>query len=335
MYPHICLILLATCTPAAGDEGPTLMPAIRPVSASEPGPIAIEEPPILLMPRKLDDPPKATNVPVPTLPKPTPAAQGNRGAEALKESASKLQAEREALQNEMRQETDNHANTPKKRSDEAMKMRLRLAELLIQAGKQGREERPAPATNPAAAPVVEKAPVLPPSTHHATPHGTDSIVGHEKPGTQADHGKTSSKNLVSKNHDQHAGSENKSAPAKGTDAPPSYTLSETAVDPLSLAQALFRTGDYEGSLAIYLSLLHKEPLPLEKVMYQYMIASCYRKLGKYDQAYSLYLEVINSKRDEVLSECSVWQLDTMKWRKDLENRLGQIKQRRQAMEVKP
>jgi tetratricopeptide (TPR) repeat protein len=340
MYPQICLILLATCTPA-GDEGPTLMPALRPVAASEPQPIAVEEPPILLMPRKLDDPPKsapALTKPVPQstqpVPQPTQPAPKAVAADALKEGAAKLQAERQALQNEMRQGNDDTANAPKKYSDEAIKKRLRLAELLTQAGKV-RRERPTPATPPPSSAVVEKTPAVSPSTPHASPHGTGSIAAPEKTAVPNEHAKVTPPDQGSKGSDHNRSAGANSGSDNGNEVFSGYSLADKPVEPLALAQALFRTGDYEGSLAVYLGLLQKEPIEQEKVTLQYMIACCYRKLGKYDQAYTYYLEVVNSKRDEVLAECAIWQLDAMKWRKDLESRLAQVKQRRQALEIKP
>jgi tetratricopeptide (TPR) repeat protein len=110
---------------------------------------------------------------------------------------------------------------------------------------------------------------------------------------------------------------------------------EKIVDPLALAQALFRTGDYDSALAAYRLIDVRRVGRQERAAVQYMTACCLRKLGKADEAAALYREVANSKEDDFLVDCAQWQLNAMQWRKEMETQLKQLRQRRLALEVKP
>lgn len=112
------------------------------------------------------------------------------------------------------------------------------------------------------------------------------------------------------------------APKVVTDAP---------VDPLALAQSLFRTENIAEALNAYRKLDKDDQKPEQRVAIQYMIACCLRRLGKVDEAAALYREVANMPGDDFLSENAQWYLRTMKERRELEAQLEELRQRRQAM----
>ena len=106
-------------------------------------------------------------------------------------------------------------------------------------------------------------------------------------------------------------------------------------DPQALAELLFQTGDFDGALKAYRSLDAGGQRPEERLAVQYMTACCLRQLGKMDEAATLYREVANSKDDDMLASCAQWQLSALRWHHELNDQLEQLRQRRQALEVKP
>jgi hypothetical protein len=107
-------------------------------------------------------------------------------------------------------------------------------------------------------------------------------------------------------------------------------LTDAPVDPQSLAMALFLTGEYEAALNAYRKLEQDEQKIENHVPLQYMIACCLRKLGKLEEATTLYREVANSGGNEILVENSQWYLRSMKERHELETQLEEMRQRRQT-----
>jgi tetratricopeptide (TPR) repeat protein len=134
-----------------------------------------------------------------------------------------------------------------------------------------------------------------------------------------------------------------SAPPAQPPAPPSPTASvkqtddtpkvvtDAPVDPLALAQSLFRAGNFAEALNAYHKLDKDDQKPEERVAIQYMIACCLRRLGKVDEASALYREVANAPGNDFLSENAQWHLRTMKERHELEARLEELRQRHQAL----
>lgn len=124
------------------------------------------------------------------------------------------------------------------------------------------------------------------------------------------------------------------APPSASAKQPDHTanvVTDAPVDPLSLAQSLFRACDYTGALNVYRKLEREEQKPEERAALQYMMACCLRKLGKGDEAAMLYREVANSAAGEVLVENAQWYLRVMKDRHQLETELEELRQRRQAV----
>jgi tetratricopeptide (TPR) repeat protein len=107
------------------------------------------------------------------------------------------------------------------------------------------------------------------------------------------------------------------------------------LDPMALASALFRAGNYQGAAQAY------QMLPLdgmnadERAPVQYLIATCLRKLGKNEDAAVLYREVANVKGDENLASAAQWQLNTQRWQREMNDQLKNILDRRKALEKMP
>ncbi len=137
-----------------------------------------------------------------------------------------------------------------------------------------------------------------------------------------------------------------SAPPSQPETPPSSTVSvkrpddatkvvtDAPVDPLALAQSLFRAKDYAAALNAYHKLDKDDQKPEERAPIQYMMACCLRKLGKLDEASALYREVANTPGNDFLGENAQWYLRTMKERREIEAQLDELRQRRQAMKAR-
>jgi tetratricopeptide (TPR) repeat protein len=110
-------------------------------------------------------------------------------------------------------------------------------------------------------------------------------------------------------------------------------VTDAPVDPLALAQSLFRAGDHAAALDAYRKLEKEDQKPEDRVAIQYMIACCLRKLARVDEASVLFREVANSPGNDFLMENAQWYLRTMKERRELEAQLDELRQRRQA--IKP
>ncbi|MCC6419148.1 MAG: hypothetical protein IT429_13010 [Gemmataceae bacterium] len=104
------------------------------------------------------------------------------------------------------------------------------------------------------------------------------------------------------------------------------------VNALSLAQALYQSGNYSRALAAFrqvdLTALRAE----ERVPVQYLIATCLRKAGRKEEALSRYREVANSRLDPFVAECAQWQLATARWQDEMRKQIEGLKARRKALE---
>jgi tetratricopeptide (TPR) repeat protein len=108
-----------------------------------------------------------------------------------------------------------------------------------------------------------------------------------------------------------------------------------AIDPAAVAQNYFRAGDYEAALDAYRKVPARGALAEERAPVLYMIATCLRKLGKRDEAAKYYREAAAVKDDPFVADCARWQLETLAWRKDIDARLAQLRQRRKGLQPKP
>jgi tetratricopeptide (TPR) repeat protein len=234
----------------------------------------------------------------------------------------KLAADLKALIAEREKASESAQGAENLDAAEIGKLRLRLAELLVQMSMQKREAR---AAADAAKRLSKRAPTT--SLSPKTPLLDADAKSVRKKAPPA---------IKSAPVDRESENENQtSRHSAGTPAAKTGSSGDTPVDPLSLAQALYRTGDYEGALATY-RLINQASLDrMNRGAVQYLMATCLRNLGKTDEAAALYREVVNSKEDPFVSDCAQWQLGALRWRRELESRLQQLRQRRQAVEVKP
>jgi hypothetical protein len=115
--------------------------------------------------------------------------------------------------------------------------------------------------------------------------------------------------------------------------PTTEPFAGSVVDALALAPVLFQTGDYEGALTAYRLVSPEAVKPAERTTVMYMTAACLRKLGKTDEAATLFREVANAKGEDVLAECAQWQLSAMRWKHDVETTLNELRRRRKALET--
>lgn len=100
-------------------------------------------------------------------------------------------------------------------------------------------------------------------------------------------------------------------------------------DPVLAARANFRAGDYAAALETYRQIDLNGLTRDERSLVQYMSACCLRKLGRLDEAAALYREVASAREDEVLTDCALWHLSAINWRRDMEKQLETLRDRRQ------
>lgn len=111
-------------------------------------------------------------------------------------------------------------------------------------------------------------------------------------------------------------------------SPPDKTSvksSDKPLAPLELGQTLFRGGNYEAALAAF-RLVETESLSREdRLLLQYLQATCLRKLGRQDDATMLLREIANSRTNAFAAECAQWQLSNLRWQQEMQRRLEQIR----------
>jgi hypothetical protein len=125
--------------------------------------------------------------------------------------------------------------------------------------------------------------------------------------------------------------------SKAETPPPSGTAekSATAVDVLAQAQILVRSQQYEDALAAFRQVDLKGKKANERAPIQYLKACCLLHLDKTAEAAELLQEVANYRGDEKLAGYAQWQLETLRWQRDVAQRLQDIRQRYQALEKGP
>lgn len=306
---------IRTQAPPADDSLPAprpLPPAAPPREEPAPAPREIHNlaiPPLLSgqpreepapMPHPATPPPPRMLAPHPF--NPAPMAD----IHALHQAIEGLRQEREAMLNEqadLAAARDAHSAG----SSDAVRLRRRITELLAKAAARVIQRAAEPT---AAAPEAKE------KTHRQSPQNPQS--SHSAPPTASAHAAPSP-------------SLSPPPPKAGEKEGAAQRLTEAPVDPLTLAQALFQSGDSAAALAAYRKLEQEEQKPDDRITIQYMIACCLRKLGKADEASVMYREVANSGGSEVLVESAQWYLRALRERHELEAQLQQLRQRRQAI----
>ena len=106
------------------------------------------------------------------------------------------------------------------------------------------------------------------------------------------------------------------------------------VDSLAEAHTLFRAGRFEEALASFRQVDLKGKKAETRAPVQYLMAICLLHLGKAEEATSLFRDVANSRGDEKLAGYAQWQLELLRWQRDVQEKLQGQRQRRLALEKK-
>jgi hypothetical protein len=106
---------------------------------------------------------------------------------------------------------------------------------------------------------------------------------------------------------------------------------DSPVDAPGLGRALFLSGDFSKALATYTAIDPSEQRPEDRLVTQYMMACCLRKMGKLDEAAALYREVGNSGGHESLVTNAQWHLQTMKGHQELVAELARLRALREGL----
>jgi hypothetical protein len=89
------------------------------------------------------------------------------------------------------------------------------------------------------------------------------------------------------------------------------------IDRLKQAENLYRAGEVRSAQKVLQSI---EPASLagkQGILVRYLLASCHRRLGEYDQARIIYRDIAASKEDAFLAECAAWQLQAIRSREEI------------------
>ena len=121
------------------------------------------------------------------------------------------------------------------------------------------------------------------------------------------------------------------APPKADISPAAPTvhplITNKIVDPFALGRALFRAGDYVGAEQAFRKA---EVTDSNRVMLQYLIATCLRKQSRLVQAAKAYRIVSENKEDPALRDLALWQLENIRWHQTTESQLKQLRQLRES-----
>lgn len=107
-------------------------------------------------------------------------------------------------------------------------------------------------------------------------------------------------------------------------------ITSKIVDPSALGRALFRAGDYVGAEQAFRKVKVTDE---NRVMLQYLIATCLRKQSRIDQAAKAYRIVADNKDDPQLRDLALWQLENIRWSQQSETQLERVRQLREPTET--
>lgn len=114
------------------------------------------------------------------------------------------------------------------------------------------------------------------------------------------------------------------APAPDSIAIPAVT--DAAVDQFALGKVLFRAGDFVKAEQAFRKVAQTDD---NRLMMQYLIATCLRKRSQWNAALEMYREIAESKQDPVLRDLAKFQLDGIRWNQETEQQIDQLRQQRQ------
>lgn len=97
------------------------------------------------------------------------------------------------------------------------------------------------------------------------------------------------------------------------------------LDLLRSATNLFQDGDLDAALRTF-RLIDTSSLNREDRAYvKYMTATCLRRTGRVSEAAALYREVAESRDDDFLAECAIWQLSLLRSTQELQSQLDRLR----------
>ncbi|MBN9523138.1 hypothetical protein J0H58_32260 [bacterium] len=108
---------------------------------------------------------------------------------------------------------------------------------------------------------------------------------------------------------------------------PAPTPAGPPVDAVRAAMNYFRDKDYEAALLVARQI---DPATLgreDRAFAQYLTGCCLRKLNRRSEAAVVFREVANTRDDEFLAECAVWQLSLLRSTAEIEAQIEQLRGR--------
>lgn len=114
--------------------------------------------------------------------------------------------------------------------------------------------------------------------------------------------------------------------------PPSLPQEPTSISAqLALAETQFQATQFDGALQTLRQVDTGSLSAREQTWAKFLMAGCYRKLGKLAEAAKLYREVAEVKDDPFLRETAQWHLSLLNWRQELQGELSTMRGQRQPV----
>ncbi len=104
-------------------------------------------------------------------------------------------------------------------------------------------------------------------------------------------------------------------------------ITDKIVDPFALGRALFRSDDYSGAEQAFRKVKVTDD---NRLILQYLIATCLRKQTRWEQAAKAYRVVSENKDDLALRDLALWQLENIRWYQQTELQLDQLRELRET-----
>lgn len=102
---------------------------------------------------------------------------------------------------------------------------------------------------------------------------------------------------------------------------------ETPPDQIALADSLFYTGEIDLAINLYQKVLQATPLGGEDhVWIRYQIASCYRRMNKFDEASKILRQIAEGPDTNPIVVNARWWLDTIERKRKLVNSIAVLEQ---------
>lgn len=104
-------------------------------------------------------------------------------------------------------------------------------------------------------------------------------------------------------------------------------ITDKIVDPYALGRALFRAGDFSGAEQAFRRTTVTDE---NRIMLQYLIATCLRKQSQWEQAAKAYRIVSENKEDPALRDLALWQMENIRWHQQTATQLEQLRDLRSS-----